>query len=486
MKTALKFLKIGGFIAGIIILFAALSFTKLLLNENNNNAKSSTSPVSGVENDNQSSNYLMASQKQEDVDLENPPGVRDISEIKPGEIKADKNKEQLYHKTMAEFCENTLKPIGFYLASDEYITGDKNTIVLYFERDENVDNSKKELAAIEISRFVYGSFEDSTGFKTDYLKVHLKLPEGDSFSLDRQSYEKWVISGESSKVLFNSYMQNAFESDIGEPKQIENPLPANSIDKEQIPQKELYHKVMAEYCDTSLKPVGFVLSSDEYTAGDKNIILLRFDSTANMSYAAKEWAARKICQYVFGSFQEAAGFKTDYLKVHLKLPEGDSFALDRKDYEKWRNSHESDQVLFDKYINSTFKNEESSQVRDPKALDPQALQQYLGKLMSDGNSYRVEGESIVDAGIYIYIDKERSELSLAQLEDIIVKLSQEVLRNYYKSTGQRVGAFKLIDKKSDTLFVVYRSNIDILWTEGEDDSRFRDFIRRDGLGPSLE
>lgn len=241
-----------------------------------------------------------------------------------------------------------------------------------------------------------------------------------------------------------------------------------------------YNKEMTDFCQQRLEPMGFTLSTDEYFAnGNENAILLRFKTQKEMSIEDKKVAAICISKFIYSTFEENTGFKTGYLKVHLRLPEGDSFALSRQDYQKWFESGENDDVLFDKFIGNTFYEqiEVVKPIVDQLFFDAGKLQQHLNEVMNDGITYKVEGNNTESPGIYIYMDKEIKEFSTEQLDDIIVKVSAEVFRNFYNVTGQKVGAYKFMDKNSNVFFVIYREDIDKMWPEGGSDNKLREYIR---------
>jgi hypothetical protein len=271
---------------------------------------------------------------------------------------------------------------------------------------------------------------------------------------------------------------------------IEEPmLPTTEVDESpKLTGNELYHSHTAEFCREVLEPMGFTLSSDEYFGDGQNCILLRFSGGEKAAFEAKRLAAVKLGEFVYTVFEEKTGYKTDYLKVHLKLPEGESFALPRENYHKWISSGANPDELFNGYMPNMIEGApakielpqsavSSVNAEDSPVFKASELQGFLNQKIENRMAFTVEGEEIADSRIYIYIDKPGAEMRQTELEELAVRLCSEVFRNYYGQTNQRVDAFKLIDSDNDTIFVIYRDELDKLWPEGGSDEGLREYIR---------
>lgn len=266
------------------------------------------------------------------------------------------------------------------------------------------------------------------------------------------------------------------------------PDPETEIISQTASGKELYHSLLTGFAGSTLTPLGFSLHSDEYIAaeekeGSQNVIILYFSPDSKADFNAKKTAAIRLARFIFGEFEEKTGFETGYLKVHLKLPEGDSFALTRESYKKWTAAGGTDEELFEQYMGKMINPDSKAQEQTGEVFQAEYLEKLLNGLVSIEMKFTVKGDAKVDPGIYITMDKAKNELSAGDYEDVVVFLCDAVFRAYLAKVNQPVHAFKLMEPSGNVVFVIYRTDVDTLWPKGESNKTLRQFVRDGKTGP---
>ncbi len=292
--------------------------------------------------------------------------------------------------------------------------------------------------------------------------------------------------------------------------------------------EDICHQIMVDYCIKELEPRGLTLTLDNYFYQGQYCVLLYFSGGSGIPYENKKQAAINLSQYVFTGFENQTGFETDYLKVHFKLPEGESFALERNDFKTWVSSGGSGDELFNmmsncitsgshfqksvisnvyekppvcfeelkpteiviEYIDENDAPVDPSSVKlETKSLKKQLLevtaefnainlQAYLLDVLGEEYGFTVEGCGTEDVGIYIFINQSKDELSYDELESLCLNLCDVIFRNHSDENLLKVRAFKLIDTNKETLYVFERDDVSQLWPEGESDKAVKEYIHQ--------
>ncbi len=295
---------------------------------------------------------------------------------------------------------------------------------------------------------------------------------------DRRGLDK--ISGYTVTHAVYSDEKEELQINIPEEKPLENDVDIVEFDEIVKPDTPLdtgqMQEFMSDFCKKELEPLGLSLKKDEYHIED-GIIILYFLGGESADYEIKKNAAFKLCKFIYTVFEEETGFKTNYLKVHLKQPEGESFALSRDQYNKWYSQGMTEDMLFQILSNMITKTDATNDTGGKTGFSADALESYLRQAVGDDYGFKVEGEEKADAAIYIFINKSKDHIDKDTLEDLAVKLCSVVLRNDTNENTLKVSAFKLIDSNEEALYVFYRTDIEKFWPKNESDKKLREMIR---------